>query len=123
MFSKKKRWVAVLCLGACLTGFSLPQVMATDIDTNSGYTEIMPMMEYISYTDCDFSISNGKAKMYAEVEGLSQKATKCEVTIELQEKGLFFWDTVNTWKNTQSGILAELNVSYKVTAGKNIGWL
>lgn len=30
MFVKKKRLVAVPCLGACLTGFSLPK--ATDID-------------------------------------------------------------------------------------------
>lgn len=64
--------------------------MAADMDNNSGYTEIMPMMEYIANTNYNFFISNGKAKMHAVVEGLSQKATKCEVTIELQEKGLFF---------------------------------
>lgn len=76
-------------------------------------------MEYIYDADYDFVISGGKAIMYAVVSGNSTKATKCEVTIELQEKGLVRWNTVESWTSTETGRRAELDVSLAVTAGKS----
>ena len=76
-------------------------------------------MDYIYDADYDFVVSNGKASMYAVVRGHSSKATKCEVTVELQEKGIIFWDTIRSWTETENGRRAELDVSYNVTTGKS----
>lgn len=57
--------------------------------------------------------------MYATVDGHSSKATKCEITIELQEKGLLFWDTIETWHTVKYGRSAELETSKGVTSGKS----
>ena len=118
MSIKKKSFTAAMCLAVCLAAFPLPQAAAVDVSAESGYSEIMPMMEYILDTDYDFTITNGVASMYSLVRGNSEKATKCEVTVELQEKGLLLWSTVDTWTATENGRRAELDISRTVTAGK-----
>lgn len=114
MFAKKKCVAAALCLAVCLAALPMPRAMAAD--TNAG-SEIMPMMEYINTADCDFSISGGVASLYAVVSGYSG-VTKCEITVELQEKGLLFWDTVETWECAENSRRAEIDVSHKVTSGE-----
>lgn len=77
------------------------------------------MMEYIAGADYDFSVSNGQAMMYATVNGYASLATKCEITIELQEQKLLFWNTVKTWNTVEYGRRAELEVTRSVTSGKS----
>ena len=114
----KRRFTVALCFIALITATQAPHAMALDVNVSSGYTEIMPMMEYIYDADYDFVISGGKANMYAVVNGNSTEATKCEVTVELQEKGLLFWDTLGTWTATENGRRAELDVSQSISKGK-----
>ena len=118
MFAKRKFLAAVLCLMMCIAAFPVPQAAAAAPGTG-GSGVIVPMMEYIYDADYDFAISNGNAVMYAIVRGHSSKATKCEVTVELQEKGLIFWNTVETWTSTENGRSAEVDVSHAVTEGKS----
>ena len=118
MSIRKKSFAAAMCLAVCLAAFPVPQAAAVDVSAESGYSEIMPMMEYIFDADYDFTINNGVAGMYALVRGNSEKATKCQVTVELQEKGLLLWSTVDTWTATENGRRAELDISRTVTAGK-----
>lgn len=117
MFWKNKSLAAALCLALCLVTFPVPQAMAAAPITE-GATEIMPRMEYIYDARHNFVISDGEAVMSARVRGNSEKATKCEVTVELQEKGLLLWSTVDTWTATENGRRAELDISRTVTAGK-----
>ena len=114
MFAKKKCVAAALCLAACLAAFPMPRAMAADANAGS---EIMPMMEYINTVDHEFTISGGVANLYAVVSGYSG-VTKCEITVELQEKGLLFWDTVETWECTENSRRAEIDVSHRVTSGE-----
>lgn len=117
MSVKKNFLVTALCLAVCFTIIQTPPVMAIELDANDPVT-IMRRMDYSYDADYDFVISNGKAVMYAIVRGHSAKATKCEVTVELQEKGLLFWDTVKSWTSAQNGRNADVDVSYAVTTGK-----
>lgn len=117
MFWKKRSLAAVLCLALCLLAFPVPQAMAAAPGTG-GESEIIPMMEYIYDAKHNFVISNGEAVMHALVRGNSNKVTKCEITIELQEKGLLFWDTVETWSITENGRSAVIDVTHDVTTGK-----
>lgn len=117
MFWKKRGLAAVLCMMLCMMAFPVPQAMAAGPET-SGDTEIMPMMEYIYDASHNFVVSNGEAVMKALVRGNSDKVTKCEITVELQEKGLLFWDIVETWTITESGRSAVFNESHEVTSGK-----
>lgn len=117
MFWKKRGFAAVLCMVLCMMVFPIPQAMAAAPEAG-GDTEIMPMMEYIYDAKHNFVISDGNAVMYALVRGNSDKATKCEITVELQEKGVLFWDTVETWTITESGRSAVFNESHEVTSGK-----
>lgn len=117
MLAKKRSLTATLCLVLCLMAVSMPKAMAAAPPTG-GESEIMPMMEYIYDADYDFVISDGEAVMHALVRGHSTKATKCEITVELQEKGLLFWDTIETWTETENGRRAELDVSHNITAGE-----
>lgn len=119
MFVKKQRITQVLCLVAFLAFLPIPKAIAAEVNTDSEYTEIMPLLEYIYDADYSFAISDGKAIMYAVVRGQSAEATKCEVTVELQEKRLLFWDTVECWTATEYGSQAELDISHKVTTGKS----
>lgn len=117
MFRKESRLAVALCLVLCMVAIPVPQAMAA-APTTGGETEIMPLMEYINDADYDFVISDGTASMYAMVRGQYPTATKCEVVVELQKKGLLFWDTVESWTVTKDGRSAEVDVSHKVTAGK-----
>lgn len=118
MFTKRKTFIVILCLLICLTVIPIPQAMAVDVAVFNENSEILPLMEYIYSASHDFSISDGNASMYAAVNGHSSKATKCEITIELQEKGILFWDTVETWNAVEYGRRADLEVSKEVTSGK-----
>ncbi len=115
---KRKKFLTALCLVISLMAFSGAPVKAVGGDASSRHTEIVPMMEYIYDAEYDFVISKGKAIMYAVVSGHAAKATKCRVTVELQEKGGAFWSTVETWTATEYGRRAELDISKKVTVGK-----
>lgn len=116
--SKKRRVIAALCLVACLAAFPVPYATAASPDDRGGITEIMPMMEYINNAHYEFSVTNGVAEMYSSVSGYAS-VTKCKITIELQKKGLLFWDTIETWSCTKNDRRAELNASYNVTSGKS----
>ncbi len=120
MSIKKRIVAAFLCVFACLTVFPAPQAQAADAAVvNPQSSQVMPLMEYIYDASHKFYISDGAAMVYARVRGNSSVATKCKVTVELQEKGLIFWSTVKSWSATESGRSAELNASYEVTSGKS----
>ena len=113
---KRRGFAAILCLALCLVAFPVPQAMAAAPST--GESEIMPLMEYIFDAEADFTISDGTAYMFAFVDGHLGKATKCEVTVELQRKGLLFWNTIETWTSTENGHRAEVDVSCAVADGE-----
>ena len=113
--SAKKRFLSgVLCLLLCLTALPAPAALAAD----GGDYQVMPCMEYISRADHAFSIDGGVASMYGYVEGMPGLATKCEVSIELQEKGLLLWNEVDTWTDSRTGTYAELDLARSVTEGE-----
>ena len=116
--SKKRRVIAALCLVACLAAFPVPYATAASPNDRGGITEIMPMMEYINNAHYEFSVTNGVAEMYSSVSGYAS-VTKCEITIKLQEKGLLFWDTIETWSCIENNRRAELNATHSVTSGKS----
>ena len=118
MVEKKKWFATALCLAVCLTAFPAPKAMAVDFSAGTGSAEIMPLMEYIYDTDQDFVISGGEARMYAVVSGRSNLATMCEVTVELQEKGLLLWNAVETWTVTETGRRAEVEATHDVISGE-----
>lgn len=118
MFKMKKTMVTLLSFVLCLATISTTPAMAAGASM-AEESEIMPLMEYINDADYDFYISGGKAEMYAVVYGQYPAATKCEVTVELQEKGILRWSTVETWTSSESGRSAELDISYTVTSGKS----
>ena len=110
--------ITALCLAACLTTIPIPQAKAADIDVSSTHSDVMPFMEYISNYDFDFVISNGKARITAHMDGYLGITTKCKVTVELQEKGLLFWNTVETFNAVGYRDFAEVDTTYNVTSGK-----
>lgn len=113
--SAKKRFLStVLCLLLCLTALPVPVALAAD----GGDYEVMPCMEYIYDADYVFSIDGGVASMYGYVEGVPGLATQCEVSIELQEKGLLLWNEVDTWTAGRTGTYAELDLTHGVTTGE-----
>lgn len=113
--SVTKRFLStVLCLLLCLTALPVPQALAADGEDYG----VMPCMEYIYDADYVFSISGSTASMYGYVEGYPDLATKCEVSIELQEKGLLLWSEVDTWTSSRTGTYAKLNQTCSVTTGE-----
>ena len=114
MSVKKQFLSTVLCLLLCLTALPAPVALAAD----GGDYEVMPCMEYIGRADHAFSIDGGVASMYGYVEGVPGLATKCEVSIELQEKGLLLWNEVDTWTSSRTGSYAELDLARSVTEGE-----
>lgn len=123
MSTKKRILVAFLCVFACLTVIPAPQALAADVavvnQSDQVMSQVMPLMEYIYEASHKLSISNGTATVYARVRGKSSMATKCKITVELQEKGVLFWSTVKSWSTTEYGRTAELNASQSVTSGKS----
>lgn len=116
---KKRSLIALLCVLACLTVFPVQRAMAADVAVVSESSEVMPLMEYIYDAKHDFYISGGRANIYAMLRGNSSLATKCAITVELQEKGILFWNTVESWSAVEYGRSAELSVSQVVTSGKS----
>lgn len=114
MSAKKQFLSTVLCLLLCLTALPAPVALAAD----GGDYDVMPCMEYIYDADQVFSIDGGVASMYGYVEGVPGLATKCEVSIELQEKGLLLWNEVDTWTSSRTGSYAELDLAHSVTEGE-----
>ena len=103
----------------CISMLPVHQVSASDFQNAQSNYNVAPCMEYILNVNHQFSITDGVAQMYATVSGYSGIATKCQVTIELQEKGLIFWNTVNTWSITESDRSASLTKNSPVTSGKS----
>ena len=123
MSTKRKILVAFLCVLACLTVLPTPQALAADVavasQSDQVMSQVMPLMEYIYDARHNLSVSGGHATIYAYVRGNSSVATKCKITVELQEKGVLFWSTVKSWSTTEYGRTAELNASQSVTSGKS----
>ncbi len=119
MSKKKKRVIACLCLVACLSAIPIPQANAACAEIGNQNTSIAPLFEYISGAECKFNVSDGTAVMIALLNGSASKATKCKITVELQEKGWLFWDTVETWTTTEYDSYASLYATYPVVEGKS----
>lgn len=119
MSAKKRMVIAVLCLAGCLTALPIPQAKATDVDVSSASSSVMPLMEYISNINYEFKISNGKAMIMARMNGYVAITTKCKVTVELQEKGLLFWNTVKTFSAVEYRDFAQVDTTYSVISGKS----
>lgn len=119
MSAKKRMVIAVLCLAGCLTALPIPQAKATDVDVSSASSSVMPFMEYISNINYEFKISNGKAMIMARMNGYVAITTKCKVTVELQEKGLLFWNTVKTFSAVEYRDFAQVDTTYSVISGKS----
>lgn len=117
MFWKKRSLMAALCMVLCFAAFPVPQAMAA-APVNEGTTAIMPRMTYIYKADHRLVISNGAASVYAMVRGDSESVTKCEITVELQEKNGSSWDTVETWSKTVNGQSAVIRETHAVINGK-----
>lgn len=117
MFWKKRSLMAALCMVLCFAAFPVPQAMAA-APVSEGTDALMPRMTYIYEAYQNFVISNGTALIYATVRGDSGNVTKCEVSVELQEKYGSSWDTVDTWYTTVNGRSAEIDEAHAVTNGK-----
>lgn len=117
----KKALAVSLCLAACLTAAPARAMAAEPYAQPKAVhdTGIMPLMEYIRSDDCKLSLKNGALSVNAYVTGGVSLTTKCEITVELQEKSLLTWKTVATWSDTQDSFRAAVNESYAGTAGKS----
>lgn len=117
MFKRKGMAFIAICLSACL--MVLPaNASAAGTIAMDGTAAVMPCMEYINDSQCQFSINGSTANVYAFVSGASGLVTKCEITVELQERSLmFFWNPVETWTCSKSGYEAELEETASVTSG------
>ncbi len=109
----KKRVVLTLLLAVCLT--FLPVFEAFAAGANDG---IMPIMDYINDASYNLWIDNNVADVEASVYGHTS-ATKCEIEVKLQEKGLIFWSTYDSWSVTENSYDADLYESVSVNAGKS----
>lgn len=115
---KRKILASMLCLVMCISMLPVHYASASDFQSAQNNYDVAPCMEYILNANQQFSITNGVAEMYATVSGHAGIATKCQVTIELQEKGLIFWSTVDTWSTTVADRYASLSTTSPVTPGK-----
>lgn len=120
---KMKKVIAVLFLVGCIFSFSTV-VFAANEPQETAAVEISAVepnrMTNIESALNRLSISNGVATIRAYVYGYSGLATKCEVTVKLQERTLgLFWTTVETWSDSQNGDSSSVSESTAVTAGKS----
>lgn len=109
---KKNRCIAALCLAVCMLLMPTLQANAASQDA------IMPRMTYISNSDCGLTIEDGVATVDAFVNGNSSLATRCEIEVVLQEKGVLFWNDYASWSDSQSGRRAEIHESIGVNEGE-----
>ena len=109
---RKKKCIAALCLAVCMFLTPALQVNAVSQDV------IIPRMTYISNSDCGLTIEDGVASVDAFVNGNSSLATRCEIEVVLQEKGVLFWNDYASWFDSQSGRRAEIHESLDVNEGK-----
>lgn len=112
----RKRTVALICMLMCL--LTVP-VNAYNTDSAYEQTEIMPRMTYINDAKCYFYIEDSVASVEAFVRGYPSTATKCEITVELQEKSFLRWKTIETWSDEQDGSRADIYESVEVTEGNS----
>lgn len=108
----KNRCIVVLCLAVCM--FLMPALQANAVSQEA----IMPRMTYISNSDCGLTIEDSVATVDAFVNGNSSLATRCEIEVVLQEKGVLFWNDYASWSDSQSGRRAEIHESIGVNEGK-----
>lgn len=112
MLIRKRLSFFIACLALCLAVFPTSTAAANTLPS------IMPRMTYIKDADCTLTLSSTSASVYAYVNGYANTATKCEVTVELQERSLlFFWDTVETWSVEETGQRATISQTASVTSG------
>ena len=109
---KGKRCIAALCLVVCMLLTSTFQANA------ASQGAIMPRMTYISNSDCGLTIENGVATVDAFVNGNSSLATRCEIEVVMQEKGVLFWNDYASWSDSQSGRRAEIHETIGVNEGE-----
>lgn len=80
--------------------------------------EIQPRMTLIVSCMPNISVSGGRATGSASVTGV-YGADSCEITLEIQEKGLIFWETVWEDSVSRSGDYASISGSVTATPGKS----
>ena len=115
---KRMKMVSAACLAACMMTSAMPAALAADVLSPSAAQSIEPRMTYIAQADCLLSISSGTASVSGTVYGYYGQATKCTVTVVLQEKSGLFWNTIDTWTTTKNDYRASVSGSKSVTAGK-----
>lgn len=115
---RRKGIKASVCLLACLLALPI-NAYAHNADMSYEQPEVMPRMTYIIDADCYFCIDNCVASVNAFVRGYPSTATKCEITVELQEKSFLRWKTIETWSDEQDGRRAEISESVEVTEGNS----
>lgn len=115
---KRRIMASILCLAMCISMLPAHQASANNVRDYENNYDVAPCMEYIMNANQQFSVTKGVAQMSATVSGHAGIATKCRVTIELQEKGLLFWSTVDTWSTTVDDRYASFSKNCPVTSGK-----
>lgn len=118
MYTKSKKLLATICMGAMVLT-SVPAVaMATTADNsvNQQENELMPCMTYIQRTGCTLVISGTTAKINCSLTGISS-STKAKIIAELQVKNGTNWIPVKIWTETQDGDEISVDESYSVTKG------
>jgi hypothetical protein len=107
----KKITSAVLCIAFLFT-MSIPAFAATDLKN----TAMSPQYTYINDISSTTSVSNGTAKVYARLTGVSS-VTKIVISTELQQYRNGSWFSMETWTRTFSGNAATLSESSSVNSG------
>ena len=115
---KKRRLVSAACLAVCVIAASMPATLAADVQMLTQNAIITPYMTYISDSSCALTIGGGKASVTASVYGYLGQATKCSVSVDLQEQIGTGWKTIGTWSNSKDGDRVSTSGIKAVTKGK-----
>lgn len=107
--SKFKKSICLLCALA----FALGCVSMT---ARADYG-ISPYMTYIKSASCMIDVSGATPVASAWVMGYST-ASKCQVTVELQVKTLFWWSSVGSDTQTSYSSYCSANYSAPLTSGR-----
>lgn len=122
MYSFCRKVVPVVAISACLlssTAISASAAMLSaeqsSVFQSSSGTEAR--MTLISECDCFISADGSMVYADASVSGYSGEATKCKITLSIQEKIGSSWKTVGTWSESQNSDTMLLSHSIKATKG------
>ena len=92
--------------------------MGTGTFALSNEPEIMPLYNYTSNYYVDLTVSGSTATGSAYLEGYQGTATKVNVVMTLQKKGLLFWsDASNDYDYTMHSYYADAENTYTVSSG------